>query len=79
MVNKQGSTTTTLPTQYRSSYKKGKKKKNVSIDNEEIRRCPNCNRTKMLVKPRYTKDGKDYKYSHCKNCDYANYIPLTKE
>lgn len=81
MTNKQGGTTVRLPTQYRSSYKK----KKVSIDQtEEIRRCPNCSKTKLLVKHRYKKpdDEKYYKYSKCQNqplCNYSNYIPLKDE
>jgi len=79
MTNKQGSTTTKLPTQFRSSHKKGKAK-NISIDGDELRRCPNCSKRKMLIKHQYEKEGKYYKYSRCGNCEYVNYIPLeTKE
>ena len=78
MVNKQGSTTVRLPTSYRSSFKKGKAK-NVSIDGNELRRCPNCAKKKLLIKPNYKKDENYYKYSHCSNCQYSNYIPLEKQ
>jgi len=71
MTNKQGSTKTKLPTQYKT------KNKNVSIDGtQELRRCPNCNKRKLLIKHQYEKEGKYYKYSRCSNCAYSNYIPL---
>ena len=72
MVNKQGSTKTKLPTQYKS-------KKKVSIDGNEFRRCPNCSKRKLLIKHQYEKEGKYYKYSRCANCEYTNYIPLKSE
>ena len=73
MVTKTGAYKTKLPTQYRSKYKK---KKNVSIDGDELRRCPNCAKTKLLIKHQYEKEGKFYKYSRCKNCEYTNYIEI---
>ena len=74
MVNKQGSYKTKLPTQ----YKRSKKNRNVSIDGtEELRRCPTCSKRKMLIKHNYktsNEDDKIYKYSHCQNCQYTNYV-----
>lgn len=77
MVTKSGQFKTSLPTQYRT--KKGQKKSLISIDNDELRRCPNCSKRKMLVKHNYKKDDEFYKYSRCGNCEYTNYIPINKE
>lgn len=68
---------TRLPTSAKS-----KKNNDVSIDGDFLKRCPNCSKRKMLIKHNYRRtdeninDGKLYKYSHCKNCDYTNYIPI---
>lgn len=75
MVNKQGSYTAKLPTQVKSN----KKNKNVSIDHtQELRKCPNCSKRRMLIKYQYKnpENGLLYKYSRCANCEYSNYIPL---